>query len=484
MRRNLPGYLRLGYNSTMRLGSASRMPLELRVPVRGSRQVGVRLPICRPAPLSRPAAVPEPTLPPRSHELMLPVRLRLLLVLLSLGLATRWFAPRAIAYWQLHNAATSVADYALCMVGSSGPELLLQRPAEFWRLVRRRLMASPADARPFAACVPGVDAFSEAVQRRRAHQARARDFVEYASTSATEGTLSLEDLKVSAQRIDELASASRPLLSKDPLELMHPSLRARSAPLLYELPLPAVGRGLPAADLGYAAAKQADGGYLLATGRDANLSAYWSRDGGQSWSPTRADDLATELRIGSCSVANAATSFRLSVVGDVLQLESWQKGQLASSVPLTAADRRLLGFSCDGDAAVAISSDDARHEPPVYRVCRALGRCRDLPVPDGVASRAASDLELSVARARGATILAASRAGVVRVFSSRDDGQTWTPPVVAFDAGELIGSVAPSVPTRLLSLGDRVLLYAGAQREGAGYAVLASDDFGASWRAP
>jgi hypothetical protein len=40
------------------------------------------------------------------------------------------------------------------------------------------------------------------------------------------------------------------------------------------------------------------------------------------------------------------------------------------------------------------------------------------------------------------------------------------------------------VPTRLLSLGDRVLLYAGAERDRPSYAVLASDDFGASWHAP
>ena len=431
------------------------MPLSLRVPVRGSRQMGVRLPASRPAPLSRAAAVPEPTLPPRPRELMLPVRLRLLVVLLSLGLGARWFAPRALAYWQLHNTATSVADYALCMVGSAGPELLLQRPLEFWRLVRRRMVASPADARPFAACVPGVDAFDDAIGRRRAHQARARDFAEYASPSPAGSALSLEDLKVSAQRIDDLARASRPLLSKNPLELMHPSLRARSAPLLFDLPLPALGRGLPAADLGYAAVKQADGGYLLATGRDANLSAYWSRDGGQTWSPTRAADLAAELRIGSCAVASAATSFRLSVAGDTLQLESWQRGQLASSVPLASAERRLLGFSCDAEGAVAVLSDEARHEPAAFRICRALGRCRDLAVPEGVAARTASDLALSAARARGATILAASRAGIVRIFSSRDDGQTWTPPVVAFDAGELPGPVSPSVPTRLLSLGDR-----------------------------
>jgi hypothetical protein len=69
----------------------------------------------------------------------------------------------------------------------------------------------------------------------------------------------------------------------------------------------------------------------------------------------------------------------------------------------------------------------------------------------------------------------------VRVYSSRDDGQTWTPPVVAYDASEVPEFASAGVPTRLLSLGNRVLLYAGAEREHPSYAVLASDDFGASW---
>lgn len=450
--------------------------------MRGSRQIGVRVPGSRVLPLVRPAESPEPTLPPRPRELLLPVRLRLLLVLLSLGLCGRWFAPRALAYWQLHNAATGVADYALCMVGNAGPELLWQRPTEFWRLVRRRLVASPAETRPFAACLPSPDAFPDAAERRRFHQARARDFSEYASPATFEAAYSLEDLKVSAQRIDELARAARPLLSKDPRELMQPSLRARSAPLLFELPLPALGRGLPAADLGYAAVKQLGSGYLLATGRDANLAAYWSRDGGRSWSPTSADDLEAELRLGSCSVANAPSSFRLSVNGDMLQLESWHKGQLASTASLASAEQRLLGFSCDAEAAVAILSDEARREPAAFRLCPALGRCRELSVPETIRARSASVLGLSLARARGATIVAASRAGIVRVYSSRDDGQTWTPPVVAYDASEAADFASAGVPTRLLSLGDRVLLYAGAEREHPNYAVLASDDFGASWQ--
>jgi BNR/Asp-box repeat len=470
----------------MATGSGLRVPLALRVPMRGTRQVGIRMPLSRALSAPRKPIATEPTLPPpQRFGVMPPVRLRLLAFLLAASLGVHWFVPRALAYWQLHNAATEVSDYALCMVGSAGPELLWQRPAEFWRLVRRRLLASPEDTRPFAGCVPAAGAFPDASERRRAHQAKAGDFLEYATAVAPATAYSLEDLKVTAQRIDDLARASRPLLSKDPLELLRPSLRARSAPLLFELPLPAAGRGLPAADLGYAAIKELDSGYLLAAGRDANLTAYWSRDGGRTWSPTSSDDLTSELRVGSCSVAHATTSFRLAVSGERLQLESWQGGQLGSSVPLAPADRHLLAFSCDTRSAVAVLSDDTRQEPASFRLCPALERCRDLPVPAAVAAEGGGSLALSAARARGATILALAREGIVRIFSSRDDGQTWTPPVVAYDAAEAPESPDFRVtPTRLLSLGDRVLLYAGADREHPSYAVLASDDLGASWHAP
>jgi hypothetical protein len=91
----------------------------------------------------------------------------------------------------------------------------------------------------------------------------------------------------------------------------------------------------------------------------------------------------------------------------------------------------------------------------------------------------------SIARVRGATILSMSRSQVVRVISSRDDGQTWMPPVVAYDAAEYPAArLGEHTPTQLLPLDGRVLLYAGADRPGSTYPVLASDDLGASWHAP
>jgi hypothetical protein len=88
-----------------------------------------------------------------------------------------------------------------------------------------------------------------------------------------------------------------------------------------------------------------------------------------------------------------------------------------------------------------------------------------------------------VARVSGVTLLAVEMRGIVRVVSSRDDGASWTPPAVAFDASEypdLHADVA--VPSRLLTIGGRVFLYGATARSGQSYPLLASDDQGASFR--
>jgi hypothetical protein len=415
----------------------------------------------------------------------LPVRLRLVLALLVAGLGVAWFVPRARAYWHLHDAATRLSDYAVCMVGSAGPELLWERPRDFWRLARRRLISSPPDARPFTACAAAAEAVTDASGLQPAYQAKAADFVEYQTTQASAAAFALQDLQITTDGFAALVDEAWPLLSKSPRQLLRPSLRARSAPAVsLELPAPGAGRGLPAADLGYAAVKPLEDGYLLATGRDANLTAYWSRDGGRTWSQTNPEHLQHDLRLGSCAITGSSTSFRLSASGDLLQLESWQHAQLGTSVALAPADKRLLAFSCDGQASVAIFSDEGRREAATFRLCPAFEHCRDLPIPAALAGATAGSIELSAARARGATILAVTHGGIVRVFSSRDDGRTWTPPVVAYDASDATSVARGDVPSRLLSLGGRVLLYAGAEANRREYAVLASDDLGASWRSP
>src|SRR6267154_1201190 len=91
-------------------------------------------------------AAPSAAFPP------LPIRIRSLLVL---GLIA-WFlcslVPRAFAGYRAHSLATTVADYAVCMAGPTGPALFRDNPAAFSRLVHRRIVAAAPAEHPFEKC--------------------------------------------------------------------------------------------------------------------------------------------------------------------------------------------------------------------------------------------------------------------------------------------------------------------------------------------
>ena len=93
---------------------------------------------------------------------------------------------------------------------------------------------------------------------------------------------------------------------------------------------------------------------------------------------------------------------------------------------------------------------------------------------------------LDIARVGGTTVLATAQRGIVRVTSSRDDGRSWAPLTVAVDALEHALPAGSDLPVRLLTLGKRVLLYGAStnRRRPGAYALLASEDGGASWQAP
>jgi hypothetical protein len=171
--------------------------------------------------------------------------------------------------------------------------------------------------------------------------------------------------------------------------------------------------------------------------------------------------------------------FRLRHTGTQLRVDSWLGGAQETSFPLADADTKLVSFGCDGTAALAILQGEERKTG--FRLCPHRAPCKVLPVPAPLRAAAGESTSLSIARVKGVSIIATARAGVVRVISSRDDGDTWTPAVVAHDRGEQQGSPS-ALPTHLLSLGSRVMLYAGAQRPSQTYPVLFSSDFGASWQ--
>lgn len=413
-----------------------------------------------------------------------PIRLRYLMLLGLFGLGVQMLVPRALAFWQLHGLATELADYALCMAGPTGPTLLRERPSEFWRLVRRRLVASHPDARPFSGCAPVVDASEVGEVRRRAHQAKAQEFREYAAfRAASRPSLSLGDLTVTTARVEELAEAASLFMRTPYAELVRPSRNARAAHHPVELPTPMEGRGLPTGSVGHAQVWPLEGGYLLVAGNGANRSAYRSRDGGMSWSTANADSPRLRATPGDCAVGQSPASFKLVVSAEQLRVESWLNSDLETTFPLASAESRLLAFSCDKTAALAIVHEEGQSRP-VARSCPHRARCGELPLPAELSDELRAEAALSVARVRGVAVLSVAYQGVVRIFSSRNDGETWTPAVVAYDREEQqLQGRERATPNQLLALDARVLLYAGAERAGVSYPVLASDDFGASWQA-
>jgi hypothetical protein len=406
-----------------------------------------------------------------------PIRLRYLILLIVALILLRSFALRALAYWQLHEAASTLANYAVCMAGPTGPELVHQRPKEFWRLVRRRLLASAADARPFAPCAQALEAYAGS-SRRPAHEARAGEFREYGVLRAeAKAGFEVADLTVSSERLSELRATAWPFAAGDLESLLRPERSAKAAPHPSEPARAALGRGLPAIELGYSSVSSTGAGFLLVEGQGANTRAYRSDDGGTNWIEVDAGEPAAAALAGGCSSGEGRAQFRLRETGDQLRVDSWLNGELESSFALAAAESRLLAFACDASAAVAITT--AADRRLAFRLCPQRAPCKALSVPPVLRSPLADGTSLSIARAKSVSVIAMARDGVVRIISSRDDGETWTPPIVAYDRAEQ--SDAPA-PTHLLGLGSKLLLYSGGRSSTELYSTLYSTDFGASWQ--
>src|SRR5262245_36129747 len=221
-----------------------------------------------------------------------PIRLRTLILLGVLGGAGYALYPRAQAAWSLHSSASNLADYALCMVGPTGPTFLRDNFAGFKSLVRRRLLAAEANERPFQDCAKLSRDLTASADIERAHRATAWTFREYGGAAADRAVsgstreASLDDRSVNPHALSELARRAWPFERDGYVRLMKPSLTAREAMHPIELPKPAVGRGLPAWRSGYRSVGEVDGATTVAFGKSANLSVFKSRDGGLTFKPS------------------------------------------------------------------------------------------------------------------------------------------------------------------------------------------------------
>lgn len=423
----------------------------------------------RPAPSVSEVPVPETAGAP-------PFRLRfVLLAALAYGVYALGY-PRLSAAWKLHGQAAALADYGACMVGPTGPGLLRDHQlGAFEQLLRRRLVASPPADAPFERCAPLARTLTGSEPVESAHRAPAASFGEYGTREKAEH--SLATLGVSSGGLAELSRAAWPFARGYAL-LVKPSLGAKEAPHPVAPPEAGVGRGLPSGRPLYRATRVDGTNVLLAAGTGANSETLRSTDGGATFRPV--SSARVEGWAGRCSAGSSGRSFVIGAGDDGgATVASLEPGGEPRVTLLGRPTEEIVAIACDEQALVAAMRREGGRAS-VLRQCAFGYACAEMRGPAIGGANGAIEFPIDVARVQGTTIVALTTGNLVRVASSRDGGTSWTPFSVAFDAGETTVR-SGRLPTELLAIGKRVLLYAAPGRAGETYPLLYSDDQGASW---
>jgi len=419
---------------------------------------------------SAPPVVAEPKALP-----VPPIRLRYVLLLGLLALGASVLYPRLDAAWRVHSLATALADYGACMVGPTGPALLRDRQlAEFHTLARRRLVTSPAGDAPFERCAGLARTLSSAPAVEQAHRAVAWSFSEFGGNPKPQH--SLAELNVSPETVAHEAHRAWPFV-RSYAALVKPSLGVKEAPHPVAAPAPALGRGLTPAHAYYRAARATGDGILLARGTGANLEVWKSTDGGASFKPA-APELGRDFS-ERCALGADGKTLTLENDGEATRVVSRGPDGAASAAVLAKAGESIVSVACDERLLVAAVRPSGSTRAALYQ-CFFGAPCAPVAPPNLGRPELGLDYPLDLARASGATVLSLKMGNMVRVTSSRD-GASWTPLSVAYDGGEH-PLPAGRMPTELLTVGKRVLLHGSALRPNETYALLFSDDQGASFR--
>jgi hypothetical protein len=406
-----------------------------------------------------------------------PIRIRSLLALGLVAWSLCSLVPRALAGYRVHTLATTVADYAVCMAGPTGPALFRDNPAEFARLVHRRIVAASPSERLFEKCAKQALIITGSAEVARKHELSAASFVEYGLS----GVESASALAVTSEPLVSAAHSAWPFV-RGYTALVKPSLGAYEAIHPVQLPKPGVGRGIPAWRGVYRSVKRAPDALWLAFGKGAHLSVHKSTDNGLTWRPaaTATSDFAERCLTGD----GRAYEVGLSADHDVLEVSSIELDGTAHATQLAPQTSTVYAVACDERGVVVLLRAQGAMGTDLYS-CPFASRCAPLALPRPEALPALSEQTLDVARVHGTTVLAVTTKDIVRVSSSRDEGRSWTPFYVAFDVAEHPEvRVDVRTPSRLLSIDNRLFLYGGGNRAAQSYSVLISDDHGASFRTP
>jgi len=392
-----------------------------------------------------------------------PFRLRWVLFLILTGAFVLLVVPRATAAWRMYSVGPAAADYALCMAGPTGAELFLSSDGDFRRLLRRRLVSSGAAALPFARCAKLAVLLGGSPRLVSALSAPASAFREWESGTAT--AFSLEDLDLGVDVATVLYRRAWPLLQGEPGRLLKPSLVK-----------PAWGRGLPDRTSWQRATlvegQQAQ--VTLATG--TRFTTYSSSDG-YAW---REVPRSRAAHVERCGGPTGPFSAQVGVqpASRAISVRTFRGQLLVYETEAVPAAGELIATSCD-DRGLALLMRVAGESR--MGLCPYQQRCREMNLPTLGAELKVGQYPLDMVRLDGTTVVAATMGTVVRVASTRDNGLTWTPFSVAFDAGEWSAGTYPELPRHLLALGSKVLLYSGYRQARGAYPLLISDDSGASF---
>ena len=404
-------------------------------------------------------------------------RLRHLLIAALAALLGMWGVPRARAAWRLHDTATLYADYGLCMAGPTGATLLRDQPSEFWRLVRRRLVASGADEKVFAGCGPTVARLTGASHAADLHQARAGEFAEWGRTG---GGLQLSDLARTLPDLATLSDSAWPFLKNGVSVLIKPSLGAKEAIHPVESARPGSLNGLRLHGSLFRTRRTSDKGWFVVLSDADGVHAYRSRDRGHRWTATSAWQTALENTHERCSAEASERAFGLEPhrAGAAATIVYFNHGMRSGQSTL-GEGQRVLNLACD-DAAAVIIVESGRGQLGLT-LCAMEQPCKAMPIlpilnelrPDGI----------DLARIQGATVIALTQGDLVRVVSTRDDGRVYTPFTVALDHND--NPFVPKAtfwPAQLLAIGGTLLLTQDTKTGSAFSVAVVSNDFGASWR--
>jgi len=416
-----------------------------------------------------------------SHESIPAFRLRYLLAVGLVLSVVVWAYPKGRAAWQLHNLAVTYSDYALCMVGPTGPRLLREAPDAFRELARRRLVASAPAKAPFQRCEHFVEKMPLEHSALRLHSTQAQQFAEYHVAPSAETHSSVDQLQVPVEPLEALAEEAWPFVRSGARALMKPSSHAKEAAHPSTPALPGVGSGLPSARHSYRSTAAFGDTVVAALGSGANGQVLISKNGGVNWE-RGGSRLAGEIR-DRCAADDEGRAFTLSRMNDGQRIVLSHGPAGAPQVALLGpGEEKIAAIACDESALVAalvLEPDETGHRPVRLRLCPFRRPCEDIRLPSTGAQKLYYPVD--VARMQGDTIVSRTSGGLTRVSSTRDEGRTWAPWVVAYD--EQVARLGTAAPFRLLVVGDSLLLYAGASNGGS-YPLLESADHGASFHAP